>query len=62
MLPLIAIVSTSVISPTISKFIRRHYVGPAHKIQQTSNARHELLPEAGAERSNCLVCQGGFVC
>ena len=40
-LPLIAIVSTSVISPTMSTFIRRHYVGHISKIQQTSNARGE---------------------
>jgi hypothetical protein len=37
MLPLTAMVSTSVIPPTISKFIRRHDVGHTYEIQPTSN-------------------------
>jgi len=48
MLPLTAIVSTAVISPTLAKVIRRHDVGHSDKIQQISHARDEPRPEAGA--------------
>ena len=36
---------------------------PPLDIGSQINARPELLPEADArqERSNCLICQGGFV-
>jgi hypothetical protein len=36
-------------------------ITPSGNVIVKPNAGRQLLPEAAAERSNCLVCQGGLV-